>query len=228
MDNPAVLDQPTVVDAAYRLAQRSGAKALTMRRLADELGVSPMAAYRHVPSKQKLFILVADSAMSRVAVPPPSAGPWDVRLELLERAAFRELSEVADLWDLVPMDAYYPNRQRLVDAVVAMLLDAGFDAKTAALAHEAFFGYVMGQLKMRGLLVPETPRRGARSVPGVAMAELRLGRVVVDGHEEPIGVTEYFEFGLRMLLRGLSDELRDAHRRAAVAEAAAARPVGAP
>jgi TetR/AcrR family tetracycline transcriptional repressor len=206
VDGPAVLDQQTVVEAACRLVERVGAKAMTMRMLADELGVSAMAAYRHVPSKDALLVLVADSVMSRVAIPPPSAGTWEERLTLVERAAFGELARVADLWDFVSVDAMYPNRVRLVEGVVAILLDAGFDAKTAALAHETIFGYVLGQLRVHGLLTE--PDAGA---PGRSHAKenpgLRLGSFTIDGHRQAITVEEYFDFGLRAVLRGLQDVL---------------------
>ena len=207
VDAPGVLDQKAVVDAACRLAERVGAKTLTMRMLADELGVSAMAAYRHVPSKKALLVLIADSVMSRVEVPPPSSGPWDARLELLEQSAFAELAKFAELWDLVPFDTVYPNRLRLVDAVVGILLEAGFDPRTAALAHETFFGYVAGQLKMGGLLTSSHLRRGDPSQPGQT-GPLHLGDVQVEGREEWIGVGEYFTFGLRVLLNGLREELR--------------------
>ncbi len=55
----AVLDRPRltrdrVIDAAADIASRDGIEALSMRRLAEELDVSTMAAYRHVPSKRAL------------------------------------------------------------------------------------------------------------------------------------------------------------------------------
>ncbi|HUZ10015.1 MAG TPA: TetR family transcriptional regulator, partial [Acidimicrobiales bacterium] len=224
MDVPGVLDQKAVVDAACRLAERVGAKTLTMRMLADELGVSAMAAYRHVPSKKALLILIADSVMSRVEVPPPGAGTWDMRLELLERAAFAELAKLADLWDLVPFDTVYPNRERLVNAVVGILLEAGFDQKTAALAHETFFGYVVGQQKMGGLLTSSHLRRGHRPQRPES-GSLHLGDVEVGGREEWISVEEYFDFGLRVLLNGLRQELGRTEQRGREARAAAARPV---
>ena len=229
MDMPGALDQRAVVDAACRLAERVGAKTLTMRMLADELGVSAMAAYRHVPSKKALLVLIADSTMARVEVPPPSAGTWDMRLELLERAAFAELAKLADLWDLIPFDVVYPNRERLVNAVVGILLDAGFGPKRAALAHETLYGYVLGQMKMGGLLTSSHLRRDRRlqgdeggesdETGGGGDGEsdetgsLHIGELAVGGREHSISVEEYFDFGLRVLLNGLRQELERTERR---------------
>ena len=45
------IDQRAVVDAATAVARRVGLAWMTMRMVADELGVSAMAAYRHVPNR---------------------------------------------------------------------------------------------------------------------------------------------------------------------------------
>ena len=208
VDGPASLDRQVIVTAACRLVERVGAKALTMRMLAEELGVSTMAAYRHVPSKSALLVMVADSLMSRVKVPPVSAGSWETRLGLVERAAFAELSKSADLWDLIPPEAIYPERERLAEAVVEILLEAGFDPLRAALAHEMFFGYVQGQLRMRGQLSSHPVRRTRRAAAG--KDRVLLGAVVIGGREQVIGFEEYFDFGLRVLLNGLRLELEAA------------------
>jgi TetR/AcrR family transcriptional regulator, tetracycline repressor protein len=208
-DAPANLDRRTIVEAGCRLVERVGAKALTMRMLAEELGVSPMAAYRHVPSKSALLLLIVNDMMARVKVPPATAGPWDTRLRLVERAAFAELSKAPDLWDLVPGDAIYPEQERLTGAVQDILLEAGFDAKTAVLALETFFGYVLGQLRMRQQLASRPVRRSRHGREGVD-PKMRFGAVVVGGREQVIGFDEYFDFGLRVLLNGLRAELEAA------------------
>jgi len=205
--NQIALDQEAVVDAACRLVERVGARELTMRMLAQELGASTMAAYRHVPSKRALLLLVADAIVGRVEVPPPDAGDWETRLLKLELAAFHELCKVPDLLDLLP-DESFPSRERLTSAVVDILLEAGFDPRTAALAHEMFFGYVQGQLKMRRQLEarPRQPERRPAAAPG--KPEVLLGSVVVDGREQVIDFEEYFDFGLRVILAGLRQQLQ--------------------
>jgi AcrR family transcriptional regulator len=222
VDAPASLDRQTIVDAGCRLVERVGAKALTMRMLAEELGVSPMAAYRHVPSKSALLLLIVNEMMSRVKVPSPGAGPWDVRLRLVERAAFAELSKAADLWDLLPADAIYPEKERLSGAVLDILAEAGFDTGTAVLALETFFGYVLGQLRMRQQLSSRPVRRWRRTREG-AEGKMRFGAVIVGGREQVIGFDEYFDFGLRVLLNGLRMELEAAGN----GPAARRHPVGA-
>src|SRR5665213_2520621 len=86
------LDRSAVVRAGRRVAERVGARALTMRMLADELGVSTMAAYRHVASKSELLIMIADDVLDGVTVPRAESADWYVRLEQLEMSAFAEVS----------------------------------------------------------------------------------------------------------------------------------------
>ncbi|WP_255649195.1 TetR/AcrR family transcriptional regulator [Frankia sp. ArI3] len=77
-----------IVAAALRVGTHRGFEALTMRALAEELGVSAMAAYHHVASKDALVDLVIDAVLAGVEIPPPDLGDWDVRLcELRRRCA---------------------------------------------------------------------------------------------------------------------------------------------
>src|SRR5215831_18198738 len=52
---PPTIDRDSVLETAIRLLDAEGVEALTMRRLASELGVSAMAPYRHVGSKDELL-----------------------------------------------------------------------------------------------------------------------------------------------------------------------------
>ncbi|QFY08141.1 TetR family transcriptional regulator [Nonomuraea phyllanthi] len=77
-----------IADAAQAILVGEGAAAVTMRRVADMVGVSPMAAYKHYPSRQALLDAVADRAFRELAggwgrrAPD---GPWEDRaLGLME------------------------------------------------------------------------------------------------------------------------------------------------
>jgi AcrR family transcriptional regulator len=54
------IDREQVLDAAMRLIERDGANGLTMRRLANELGVAPTAIYWHVGKRQDLIAALVD------------------------------------------------------------------------------------------------------------------------------------------------------------------------
>jgi AcrR family transcriptional regulator len=72
-----------VVTTAIHIADRDGLGGLSMRRLADELGITAMSLYSYVPSKAELLDVMADRAYAEIAVPPGHAMPWPARLTTL-------------------------------------------------------------------------------------------------------------------------------------------------
>src|ERR1700750_1677919 len=69
-----------IVAAAVRMADAEGLDAVSMNRVAKELGTGAMSLYRYVESKQELLALMIDAAIGTVP-PPPAAGAWRTRLE---------------------------------------------------------------------------------------------------------------------------------------------------
>src|SRR5215203_2275171 len=69
-----------IVETALRIADADGLAELSMRRVAGELGVTAMALYRHVGSKEQLMDMIAAQAMSALPEPDPD-GDW--RREML-------------------------------------------------------------------------------------------------------------------------------------------------
>lgn len=76
----------SVVEAAIRLADAEGLPAVTMRRLASELGVSTMSIYTHVNSRDDLLVLMADAANSRAEKPPFGRLGWHARVRRVAEA----------------------------------------------------------------------------------------------------------------------------------------------
>lgn len=56
-----------IVRAAARLLEREGAAAVSMRRVADAVGITPMAIYRHFPNREALLKHVSDAAFGTIA-----------------------------------------------------------------------------------------------------------------------------------------------------------------
>jgi AcrR family transcriptional regulator len=74
------LQLQAVVEAATDLADREGLGAVTMRRVAQQLGVSAMTLYTYVPGKAELVDLMLDAAYRRLPLAPTAGRPWRVRL----------------------------------------------------------------------------------------------------------------------------------------------------
>ena len=74
------LDLDTIVGTATALADRTGLEAVTMRRLARELGVATMSLYTYVPGKDELIDLMVDAAYQRMPRADTAGQPWRQRL----------------------------------------------------------------------------------------------------------------------------------------------------
>ncbi|WP_371618940.1 TetR/AcrR family transcriptional regulator [Streptomyces sp. NBC_00454] len=91
-----------VVGAAIALADEEGLTALTMRALAQRLGVTPMSLYTYVPGKAELLDLMLDEAYGAMdrSAPDPAAGSWREKVTRVaddNRALFLRHPWIADL-----------------------------------------------------------------------------------------------------------------------------------
>jgi AcrR family transcriptional regulator len=76
---------PEVAAAAIALADTDGLGALSMRKVAERLGVSAMSLYTYVPGKAELIDLMLDNVLAEVVRPGEAEGGWRARLELVAR-----------------------------------------------------------------------------------------------------------------------------------------------
>ncbi|QVQ52818.1 TetR/AcrR family transcriptional regulator C-terminal domain-containing protein [Spiractinospora alimapuensis] len=74
------LDLERIVHAAVEVADEDGLEGMSMRKVAERLGFTPMSLYRHVPGRDQLIDLMLDGAMARLP-DPPTEGDWRSRLE---------------------------------------------------------------------------------------------------------------------------------------------------
>jgi TetR/AcrR family tetracycline transcriptional repressor len=78
------LTKPRIVDAALRIMDEEGLDAVSMRRVARELGVEAMSLYNHVQSKEEILDGICERVMSEFDYPSPS-GDWRTAGEVPER-----------------------------------------------------------------------------------------------------------------------------------------------
>jgi AcrR family transcriptional regulator len=91
------LSRPAILAAALRLADAEGAPALTMRRVAADLGSpTPMSLYRYVGSKDGLVDLMIDAVYAEVPLPAQPSGHWRADLESLTRQTWAVITR--HLW----------------------------------------------------------------------------------------------------------------------------------
>src|SRR5215469_9991688 len=80
------ISRDAIVTAAVELLDREGLAALSMRRLAEELGTGAASLYWHVGSKDGLLDLVFDHIIGEGKVPEPDPGRWQEQLKEVARA----------------------------------------------------------------------------------------------------------------------------------------------
>lgn len=83
------LRRERIVAAAIQVADEEGLTALSMRRVATELGVATMSLYRHVPGKDELLRLMMDTVFGEQPLPDPPAPGWRAGLEEVSRLQWR-------------------------------------------------------------------------------------------------------------------------------------------
>jgi AcrR family transcriptional regulator len=127
------LTKDTVVDRALELADRNGLDALTIRKLATELGVTPMALYWHFRSKEELLAGLVERVWSEIDVDVDPSAPWPRQLRgLLESllAVLRAHPAASKL--LLEFDKQTSATMRAAEVSLEILLGAGFDPESAA------------------------------------------------------------------------------------------------
>jgi AcrR family transcriptional regulator len=140
----AKLSRSAVLEAAVALVDARGVEALSMRKLATELGVEAMSLYHHVPSKDALLDGIVESVLDEVHV-PAAHGTWQETLRelaLRHRAAALRHPRVMLLYSSRTVTS--PAWRRAVEDTFTVLQRAGFTADEAVSTYRTFWGFVVG------------------------------------------------------------------------------------
>jgi TetR/AcrR family tetracycline transcriptional repressor len=95
------LTRTAVVERALGLGDTEGLDAITIRRLATELGVTPMALYWHFKNKDELLLGLIDHVMAGIRADRTAADPWPVQLRAMVQALVHAMREHPCLPDLL-------------------------------------------------------------------------------------------------------------------------------
>jgi TetR/AcrR family tetracycline transcriptional repressor len=117
-----------MVGAALELLDEEGLEGLTMRTLAERLGVRAASLYWYIRDKDQLLALLAEAILAEVPEPAPDR-PWRVQLETFAADYRRVLHSHRDAARIVMQ--VQPATPRLYERLVRPLLDAGFDGRAA-------------------------------------------------------------------------------------------------
>ncbi|PXX71139.1 TetR family transcriptional regulator [Nocardia tenerifensis] len=160
---PPRLSQESIIAAADRVLRAEGAESLSMRRLAKELGSTPMALYHHVRDKDELLLLLLESYARYM---PRREYPDDPRERLLEAACslYEGLAERLWIIEVLASDPLVvPSAMGMVEDIVAAAVAYGCTTDEAVDVYRAVWYFIVGDLIIRA-------NRNRRSRLGVSHA----------------------------------------------------------
>jgi AcrR family transcriptional regulator len=197
-----------VLAAAVRVADRGGVAAITMRRVAQELGVEAMSLYHHVPNKDAILDGVVDVVFAAIELPSAEGGDWRDAIRVRASSARAVLSRHS--WALGLVDSRRnpgPVTLRHHDAVLGVLREAGFTLPMAVHAVSLVDSYVGGFVLQEANLPMSTPDD---DVAGGLLERLPAGElpylreVIVDfGLRPGYDLSSEFSYGLDLILDAL-------------------------
>jgi AcrR family transcriptional regulator len=204
------LTRGRVLEAAVAIADAEGLAALTMRSLADALGVKAMSLYHYVANKEEILDGIVDAVFAEIELPDPT-GEW--RSEIRRRSLSARRAMNRHPWALALMETRTSPGQATLrhhDAVLGVLRAGGLSLELTALAYAVVDAYVYGFALQEASLPFEGPDSAAE-VAGPMMAafetgefphlvEFAVGHVMLPGYD----FGSQFEFGLDLVLDGLA------------------------
>ncbi len=140
------LGRELIVAVALRLIDEQGMAALSMRKLAAELGVDPMAIYHYLPGKEAVLAALVEDVFSRLRVTPASGGVWQDRVRAFARAYRDVVRSHPNLVRHVVANAEVAATAALEasEALYAALVAAGLRPVTVVRAADLVVDYVHG------------------------------------------------------------------------------------
>ncbi len=198
---------------AVEIADTDGIHALTMRALAQHLGVKPMAIYHHIANKDEILDGIVDIVFSEIELPVPGQ---DWRSEMRRRAASARTALARHPWAIGLMETRTspgPATLRHHNAVLGTLRQAGFSLVLTAHAYALIDAFVYGFALQEATL----PMDGPEDVAEIAgpmmermpegeyphLTEFAMEHAMKPGYD----FGEEFEFGLDLILDGLTAQI---------------------
>jgi AcrR family transcriptional regulator len=210
------LTRARVIEAALRVMDQEGLEAVSMRRVAREVGVEAMSLYHHVEDKEDLLDGICELVMAEFDF-PERVDDWAENCRRGARA-WRRLLQAHPAVMRLFAEQRGPVRSidsmRPMEFALEILRGAGLSDRDTAQAFHAFGGYIQGFVMMElGSIAGGSDEEHmkmhaelAAAMPGEFPALQAVSKYFADCEPD-----EQFEFGLELLIRGLEAKARPAH-----------------
>lgn len=145
------LTRERIVQSALELARDEGLSGVSMRKLAQELGVEAMSLYHHVPNKRALLILMAERSLSTLSPVDPTL-PWTERLVQLLDAIFRAGMQNPAMISVLAAQELDPGETDnsefsplgLIESMLSILAESGLGPRQQVHVYHSLINLVHG------------------------------------------------------------------------------------
>jgi len=203
------LTREEIIKEALALLEEHGPGALSMRRLADRLGVAPNALYTHVRGKADLIDGLIDQVYAGLTI-EPDPGDWTQQLAVLSQEIRAYLlAHPAVVPYALQQPGLGPHSLRLGEAIYKVLRPAGFSGQAVVGTVYALLTYILGFVALeipRAGTDPQTSDEFVRRM-WAFFAALPPGEfphtVELAAQLARISTDDQFQFGIRTFIAGL-------------------------
>lgn len=209
-----------IADVAFEIADREGFEAVSMRRVAQELGAGAMTLYRYVRTKDELVSLMDDRLMAQLLIPAEEvARPWQEALSAILRRSYH--MRLRHPWSLFALQNASFGRNALLHAeqTLAALGGSPFteaQRATVMAATDSFVdGHALRAVELRARTSGETPAAEASWIPRALASgdyprvqQTWAGRADWTPERAAAWMEEAFEQGVAALLAGFVSRFR--------------------
>ncbi|BCJ41895.1 hypothetical protein GCM10010168_75830 [Actinoplanes ianthinogenes] len=215
------LSKAAVAERALRLGDEEGLDAVTIRRLAKELGVTPMALYWHFKNKDELLLGIVDHVLSDVRADRSAGDPWQKQLRAIVETVVGVMRAHPCLPDLLHAadKTQAESFTRATNDTLTLLAEAGFDVEESYWIAMYLLNGAMG-------LVAAQPDCPAGVPPEQADEWRRQKRVMLEclpadrfpmmiefakTYRRPPDIERYYAFGLDLLMSAVESMAARTH-----------------
>jgi AcrR family transcriptional regulator len=203
-DRSPRLTREEIALRALELADADGLKAVTMRRVAEHVGLPTMTLYGSFATKEELLDAMADAAVALEDI-AATGSTWRERLTTL-------MTGVKEALDRHPSGVHIresgpvlgPSALRISEQALEILAEAGFSRRDASFAYRSIFLFTFGHAAFNLRDGDTAARRRVRgalaSLPDDEFPALTTG---IDDHLAAASGNATFRFGLELILDGL-------------------------
>lgn len=209
------LSRQAIVAAARKILRAEGIDALSMRRVAAELGTGAASLYAHVAHKEELLEQVFDEVAGEVSLPEPDPERWQEQVRQIWTDSHAALARNGDIARValgrIPLG---PNALRVAEATTAILRVGGVPDRAAAWAVD-IVGLFVSANAVEGAVHVANQKAGRDRAGYLAQVRDHLAALPADRYPTMVSLVpllmsgdgdERFSFGLDLLIQGLAAE----------------------